>query len=59
MSVYSGFATRKQELSYAELAESLVMALVRRLTKFYQAAPCNEAVFCDSLRKIYVGMSKL
>jgi hypothetical protein len=35
------------------------MALVRRLTKFYQAAPCNESIFCDSIRKIYIGMSKL
>jgi len=59
MSVYSGFATRKQELTYAELSESLVMALVRRLTKFYQGAACNESIFCDSLRKIYMGMSKL
>lgn len=59
MSVYSGFATRKQELLYAELSETLVQALVKRITKFYQGASCNEEVFCESVRKIYMNMAEL
>lgn len=35
MSVYSGFATRQQEHKYNSLIETLVIALKKRLIKFY------------------------
>ena len=35
MSVYSGFATRNQEQKYNSLIEILLIALKKRLIKFY------------------------
>lgn len=35
MSVYSGFATRQQETKYNGLMETLLLALKKRVIKFY------------------------
>ena len=41
MSVYSGFATRQQETKYNNLIENLVIALKKRIIKFYNQDPCD------------------
>lgn len=41
MSVYSGFATRQQESKYNTLIENLVIALKKRVIKFYNNEACD------------------
>lgn len=56
MSVYSGFATRQQELKYNGLLENLVIALKKRLIKFYNQEPCDESKFKLLIKKLYKKM---
>ena len=56
MSIYSGFATRQQEHKYNSLLETLVIALKKRLIKFYSQEECDEAKFKLLLKKIYKKM---
>lgn len=56
MSVYSGFATRQQESKYNGLVENLVIALKKRLIKFYNQDPCDEDKFKLLIKKIYKKM---
>jgi hypothetical protein len=41
MSIYSGFATRQQEHKYNNLIETLVIAMKKRIIKFYAGEPCD------------------
>ena len=56
MSVYSGFATRKQENKYNNLLENLVIAMKKRLIKFYNQEACDEDKFKLLIKKIYKKM---
>ena len=56
MSVYSGFATRQQETKYNSLLENLVIALKKRVIKFYNQEPCDEDKFKLLIKKIYKKM---
>lgn len=56
MSVYSGFATRQQESKYNNLLENLVIALKKRLLKFYSQEACDETKFKLLIKKIYKKM---
>ena len=56
MSVYSGFATRQQETKYNGLVENLVIALKKRVIKFYRGEACDEDKFKLLLKKIYKKM---
>ena len=56
MSVYSGFATRQQETKYNNLIENLVIALKKRIIKFYTQDPCDEDKFKLLIKKIYKKM---
>lgn len=41
MSIYNGFVNHEQELKYYELIKHLVMALQKRLIKFYRDEPAD------------------
>lgn len=56
MSVYSGFATRQQELKYNNLLENLVIAFKKRIMKFYNNELCDEQKFMLLIKKIYKKM---
>jgi hypothetical protein len=56
MSVYSGFATRQQEHKYNNLIETLVIALKKRVIKFYAGEACDENKFKILIKKIYKKM---
>lgn len=56
MSIYSGFATRQQEHKYNNLIETLVIAMKKRIIKFYAGEPCDEGKFKMLLKKIYKKM---
>lgn len=56
MSVYSGFATRHQEHKYNSLIETLIIALKKRIIKFYQGEECDENKFKLLVKKIYKKM---
>lgn len=56
MSVYSGFATRQQEHKYNNLIETLIIALKKRIMKFYEGDGCDEGKFKLLVKKIYKKM---
>ena len=56
MSVYSGFATRNQEHKYNNLLETLIIALKKRILKFYAEDDCDEDKFKLLVKKIYKKM---
>ena len=56
MSVYSGFATRTQEHKYNSLVETLVIALKKRILKFYAGEEADEEKFKLLVKKIYKKM---
>ena len=56
MSVYSGFATRHQEHKYNTLLETLLIALKKRLMKFYAEEECDEDKFRMLVKKVYKKM---
>lgn len=41
MSIYNGFATRQQETKYNSLIEYALIALKKRLLKFYKKENCD------------------
>lgn len=53
MSIYSGFATRQQEEAYDENIATLLYLLQKRVYKFYNNEPANDAKFIDLLMKVY------
>jgi len=56
MSIYSGFATRQQEHKYNNLIETLIIALKKRIQKFYLGDGCDEGKFKLLVKKIYKKM---
>lgn len=56
MSIYSGFATRQQEHKYNSLLETLVIALKKRIIKFYNQQETDEEKFKLLVKKIYKKM---
>jgi hypothetical protein len=52
MSIYNGFISRQQEHKYYEIVKHLVMALQKRLFKFYAGEDCDETKFQTILNKI-------
>ena len=56
MSVYSGFATRQQEHKYNSLVETLVIALKKRVMKFYAGEAADEDKFKLLIKKVYKKM---
>lgn len=56
MSVYSGFATRQQEHKYNNLVETLIIAMKKRIIKFYAGEECDEGKFKLLVKKIYKKM---
>jgi hypothetical protein len=56
MSIYSGFATRQQEHKYNSLLETLIIALKKRIIKFYNREEADEDKFKLLLKKVYKKM---
>jgi hypothetical protein len=59
MSIYNGFISHDQEGRYYELIKYLVLALEKRLLKFYKGEQCNESKFIKLISKIRHKIVKL
>ena len=57
MSIYSGFSTRHQETKYNSLVENLILALKKRLIKFYRGEQADEHKFKLLIKKVYKKMA--
>lgn len=56
MSIYSGFATRQQQHKYNTLVETLIIALKKRIIKFYNQEQTDEEKFKLLVKKLYKKM---
>jgi hypothetical protein len=59
MSIYNGFVNHDQESRYYELIKYLVLALEKRLIKFYRGEQCNEHKFVKLINKIKIKIRNM
>jgi hypothetical protein len=59
MSIYNGFVNHEQETRYYELVKYLVLALEKRLVKFYKGEQVNEVKFIKLINKIRYKITKM
>lgn len=59
MSIYSGFATRRQEEAYDSLVVDLITVLQRRIIKFYLGQETDEQKFNSVLEHLQEYLRKM